>query len=283
MFKKNIWYENLYQKAGQYFFIDEILYNDNNNFQNLLIFKNNLFGKIMSLNGIIQTTESDEFIYHEMITHIPLISHGNAKKVLIIGGGDGGVLREVSLHINVEKITMVEIDKNVINICKKYLPKHSSGAFNDKRLNLIIKDGLDFVNQNNNKFDVIISDCTDPIGPGVNLFTSNFYKGCSKILDKNGIFISQNGVNFLQKDEVIKNYKKIKNYFNNVYLYTASVPTYYGGLMTFIFASNNIKLKKFDGNIISNYINKFKLSFNYYNVKMHINSFVLPQYLLNNL
>lgn len=119
----------------------------------------------MALDGVVQTTERDEFIYHEMMTHVPLLAHGAAKRVLIIGGGDGAMLREVSRHQSIEQITMVEIDAGVVTFCKQYLPNHSNGAYDDPRFKLVIDDGVNFVRECTEKFDVIISDCTDPIGP----------------------------------------------------------------------------------------------------------------------
>ena len=152
--------------------------------QDLIIFENAAFGRVMALDGVVQTTERDEFIYHEMMTHVPLLAHGHAKDVLIIGGGDGAMLREVSRHQNVETISMVEIDAGVVSFCRQYLPNHNAGSYDDPRFNLVIDDGVNFVNQTTQTFDVIISDCTDPIGPGASLFTSSFYEGCKRCLKR---------------------------------------------------------------------------------------------------
>jgi spermidine synthase len=130
--------ETLYDAWGQAFDVDEIFFEHKTDHQHLVIFQNALFGRVMALDGVIQTTEADEFVYHEMLTHVPILAHGNAKSVLIIGGGDGGILREVSRHASVEKITMVEIDAAVVEMSKQYLPNHSNGAFDDPRLNLVI-------------------------------------------------------------------------------------------------------------------------------------------------
>lgn len=148
--------------------------------RDLIIFENAAFGRVMALDGVVQTTERDEFIYHEMMTHVPLLAHGHAKHVLIIGGGDGAMLREVTRHKNVESITMVEIDAGVVSFCRQYLPNHNAGSYDDPRFKLVIDDGVNFVNQTSQTFDVIISDCTDPIGPGESLFTSAFYEGCKR-------------------------------------------------------------------------------------------------------
>lgn len=271
----------LYNHFGQHFYIEKILYKEKTRHQDLIIFENIDLGRIMALNGVVQTTERDEFIYHEMMTCIPIFSHGSAKKVLIIGGGDGGILREISRHLSIEQITMVEIDVGVITLCKQYLPNHSAGAFNDDRLILIIQDGASFINQCSEKFDIIISDCTDPIGPGKNLFTSNFYHGCAKCLNKDGIFVSQNGVCFFQKQEVINAYSNLSVYFKDVGFYQASIPTYHGGIMTFAWASQNPELRYIDDRTLSVRITRTGLSWRYYNANIHQSSFSLPQYLLN--
>lgn len=158
--------ETLYQGYGQRFSIDNMLHEVRTEHQHLVIFENARMGRVMALDGVIQTTEADEFIYHEMLTHVPILAHGAARRVLIIGGGDGGMLREVAKHKSVERITMVEIDGTVVDMCKEFLPNHSQGAFDDPRLNLVIDDGMRFVATTEERFDVIISDSTDPIGPG---------------------------------------------------------------------------------------------------------------------
>lgn len=137
--------ETLYDSYGQEFRIDELLFESKTEHQQLVIFHNAAFRRVMALDGIVQTTEKDEFIYHEMLTHVPVFAHGNPKNILIVGGGDGGMLREVVKHQTITRITQVEIDGQVIEMCKKYLPGHSQGAFDDPRVNIIIDDGLNFV------------------------------------------------------------------------------------------------------------------------------------------
>lgn len=222
MTQKEIWYETLHTGFGQYFSVEKVLYREKTDHQDLVIFENPVLGRVMALDGVVQTTERDEFIYHEMLTHVPLLAHGQAKKVLIIGGGDGGMLREVSRHPGVEQITMVEIDAGVIEFCRQYLPNHSAGAYDDPRFKLVIDDGVNFVNQTGETFDVIISDCTDPIGPGESLFTSAFYEGCARCLNEGGIFVAQNGVCFLQQDEAVNSHAKLSRYFTDVSFYQAA-------------------------------------------------------------
>jgi len=237
-------------------------------------------GRVMALDGVVQTTERDEFIYHEMMTHVPLLAHGAAKRVLIIGGGDGAMLREVARHQQLESITMVEIDAGVVTFCQQYLPNHSQGAYQDPRLNLVIDDGVNFVNQTQEKFDVIISDCTDPVGPGESLFTSEFYAGCKNALNPGGIFVAQNGVCFLQQEEAITSHRKLSHYFADVSFYQAAIPTYYGGIMTFAWASDNPALRQLDLATLQARFAEAGLPCRYYNPAIHVGSFALPQYLL---
>lgn len=275
------WHETLHAGFGQYFAVDKVLYREKTEHQDLMIFENADFGRIMALDGVVQTTERDEFIYHEMMTHVPLLAQGSAKKVLIIGGGDGAMLREVCRHQNIEQITMVEIDRRVVTFCQQYLPNHSAGAFEDHRFTLVIDDGVHFVNRCEEKFDIIISDCTDPIGPGESLFTSQFYAGCHRCLNANGIFVAQNGVCFLQQQEVINSHRKLSRYFRDVSFYQAAVPTYYGGIMTFAWASDNPDLRLVDSKTLHARFATSGLRCRYYNPAIHIGSFALPQYLLD--
>ncbi|WP_315709737.1 polyamine aminopropyltransferase [Brenneria uluponensis] len=281
MSQKEIWYETLHANFGQYFSIDHVLYHEKTDHQDLIIFENAALGRMMALDGVVQTTERDEFIYHEMLTHVPLLAHGNAKRVLIIGGGDGAMLREICRHRNVEQITMVEIDASVVAFCRQYLPQHSAGAYNDPRFRLIIDDGVNFVKQCHEKFDVIISDCTDPIGPGESLFTSDFYQGCARCLNEGGIFVAQNGVCFLQQEEAVNSHKKLSHYFSDVSFYQAAVPTYYGGIMTFAWACNDPDLRQISLDKLQHRFASAEIACRYYNPAIHIGSFALPQYLLN--
>ena len=281
MTQKEIWYETLHANFGQYFSVDQVLYREKTDHQDLVIFENPVLGRVMALDGVVQTTERDEFIYHEMMTHVPLLAHGQARKVLIIGGGDGAMLREVSRHQGVEQITMVEIDAGVVEFCRQYLPNHNAGAYDDPRFKLVIADGVDFVSHSDEKFDVIISDCTDPIGPGESLFTSAFYEGCARCLNEGGIFVAQNGVCFLQQDEAVNSHIKLSQYFNDVSFYQAAIPTYYGGIMTFAWASQNPALRQLDIATLQQRLHQSGLNCRYYNPAIHAGSFALPQYLLN--
>lgn len=169
------WFEEkLYDNWRQAFRISRTLFHEKTEFQDLIIFETPEIGRVLALDGVIQVTEGDEFVYHEMMAHVPVMAHGQARNVCIIGGGDGGVLREVLKHPGVEKAVMVEIDRSVIDLCSKYLPGISAGAFDNPRAEVIITDGIRFMAETDRKFDVIIVDSTDPIGPGEVLFSEAF-------------------------------------------------------------------------------------------------------------
>ncbi|WP_028115690.1 polyamine aminopropyltransferase [Ferrimonas senticii] len=275
------YFETLHNAYGQQFSIDKVLFESRTEHQHLIIFDNAKFGRVMALDGMIQTTEKDEFIYHEMLTHVPILAHGNAKRVLIIGGGDGGILREVTRHQSIEHVTMVEIDASVVEMCKTYLPNHSNGAFDDPRVNLVINDGRDFVINCQDKFDVVISDSTDPIGPGEALFTSAFYQGCANCLTEGGILVTQNGVCFMQLDEVTTTDSRLSPYFADRSFYRAAVPTYIGGDMTFAWASDNAAVRQHSIEVIRQRFAAANIETRWYTPELHVGSFALPRYVLD--
>ena len=170
--------ETLYPEWGQSLEISKEVLREKTDHADLVIFENPLFGRILALDGIVQLTEADEPVYHEMLTHVPLLTHENPASVLIVGGGDGGILREVMRHSSVQRVVLVEIDPSVIELSKKYFPKVSNGAFDDPRLEIVIQDASEYVKSAQESFDVIICDSTDPVGPGAVLFTSEFYGDC---------------------------------------------------------------------------------------------------------
>lgn len=273
--------ETLYPAWGQNFVVDKVLFEAKTEHQHLVIFENDQWGRVMALDGVIQTTQNDEFVYHEMLTHVPMFSHPNPKSVLIIGGGDGGILREVLKHKSVEQVTHVEIDGQVIEMCKEYFPNHSQGAFDDPRVEIVIADGVEFVNQTAKKYDVVISDSTDPIGPGEVLFTSRFYQGVKNCLNPGGVFVAQNGVSFLQTSEVTTTAQRLSPLFSKVTFYQASVPTYVGGIMTFAWGSNDLQPGLVAQDVLQARFKAAAIKTKYYNPAVHQGSFALPQYLLD--
>lgn len=275
--------EKLHDGWAQTFGIKNVLFENKTEHQHLIIFESVNFGRVMALDGIIQTTERDEFIYHEMLAHVPLFAHGQAKNVLIIGGGDGGLLREVLKHESVAKVTQVEIDQAVIDMCVEFLPNHSAGAYNNARANIVIDDGIKYVQNCDQQFDVILSDSTDPIGPGEVLFTSPFYEGIKRCLKPGGIFAAQNGVCFMQQDEVTTTKKRLAPYFSDCHFYTAAVPTYVGGVMTFAWASDNADARAIPIAELQKRYQASGIKTRYYNPGVHNGSFALPQYIADSL
>lgn len=212
-------------------------------FQDIVVFDSLSHGRVLVLDGAIQITESDEFAYQEMLVHVPLLAHGDPKRVLIIGAGDGGVLRRVLQHTTVERAVMVEIDGEVVRIAREFMPSISGDAWSDPRTSLVIGDGLAYVaSAPSASFDVVIVDSTDPVGVGEVLFTEAFYADCARVLDRDGIIVNQAGVPFMQGDDLRLSTKRRASAFKHVTAYLAAVPTYVGGFMALGFASNTAGL-----------------------------------------
>lgn len=267
----------------QRFAVDEVLYRKRTEHQDLVVFRNRQFGRVMALDGVVQTTEGDEFVYHEMLAHVPILAHGRAERVLIIGGGDGGMLREVLRHSSVAQVTQVEIDAEVIDTCRRYLPGHSQGAFDDPRVNLVIDDGVRYVTQAGGQFDVIISDSTDPVGPGEALYTTGFYRGCRACLRPGGILVAQNGNVFTQLEEVQQTAARLGPLFADVAFYTATVPTYIGGPMAFAWASDDPSPRAVRPDTLRERYAGSGLATRYYTPEVHRAAFALPRFMCEGL
>ena len=272
--------ETLYHGYGQAFEVEEVLYEEKTDHQHLLIFRNALFGRVMVLDGVVQTTEKDEFVYHEMLAHVPILAHGRVSRILIVGGGDGGMLREVCKHRGIQTVVQVELDMVVVALSRQYLPAHSQGAFDDPRLQLVFDEGLNFVKTTAEKFDVIIVDSTDPIGPGEALFSRDFYRACKRCLLPGGILVTQNGVVFMQPDEVRTTAAHLRHLFKDWHFFTTAVPTYIGGCMTFGWGSDDPALRQTTAADLRTRFQVGKLATRYYNPEIHLAAFALPQYVL---
>ncbi len=271
--------ESLYKEYQQSLIIDEVLYDNQSSVQHIQVFRNERFGRVLTLDGVVQTTEGDEFIYHEMLTHVPILAHGAVRRVLIIGGGDGGMAREVLRHKSIETVVMVEIDAGVIEFSKTHLPSLSNGAFDDPRLDLVIADGADFMAQSNDQFDVIIVDSTDPIGPGEVLFTDHFYACAKARLTAGGVLVTQNGVPFMQPAELTKTMQAFKNLFADYGAYIAGIPTYAGGPMALGWGSDNAALRLLDVDVLATRLEQADLDLRYYTPSVHLAAFGLPRYI----
>ncbi len=230
--------ETLYAEWGQRFLVKRELARVQSPFQDIMVFESERHGRVMLLDGVVQITEADEFVYQEMLTHVPLLAHGAARRVLIIGAGDGGVLRRVLQHRNVARAVMVEIDGEVIRLAKEFLPAIAGDAWSDPRAEVIVGDGIDYVRTApDGGFDAIIVDSTDPIGVGEVLFTDEFYANAARILSEGGLIVNQCGVPFMQADELRDTSERRRKFFQHVGAYVAAVPTYVGGFMTLGFAA----------------------------------------------
>jgi len=270
--------ETLYDGWQTDYRSDEVYFDSATDHQRLVIFKNPVFGRMMMLDGVTQTTEADEFIYHEMLAHVPILAHGDAKKVLIIGGGDGGMLREVLRHKSVELCTMVEIDPSVVELSKEYLPNHSAGAFDDPRTHLVFDDGAAFVKNPPHTYDVMIVDSTDPIGPGEVLFQDTFYANARGCLNPGGVLVTQNGVPFMQPDELKNTVTHLRHLFADASCYLATIPTYVGGPMALGWATDNQALRTIDRETLIARFEQADITTRYYTPDVHKAAFALPQY-----
>ena len=243
-------------------------------FQTIDVFETYYYGNLMVIDGFVMLTELDEFVYHENLTHVPIQFLENPEKVLIIGGGDGGTAREVLKYPNIKNVSMVEIDREVCEVSKLYF-KNLSSSFSDPRLNLYFEDGAEFVKNSKETFNLIIIDSTDPIGPGVVLFTEEFYRNCSNILKTGGILTAQTESPFDKEYlEPVKNiYKNLKKSFRHVNMYLGHIPTYPFGTWSFAFVSNDINPIK--DKLKNNFIPD---NLKYYNKNLGKSVFTLPNF-----
>lgn len=269
--------EQLHADYAQALRMDEVLYDSNTKHQRLKVFQNGTFGRVLTLDDVVQTTEGDNFVYHEMLTHVPILAHGAASRVLIVGGGDGGMAREVLKHKSIAQVTMVEIDAGVVEFSKEHLPMLSQGAFDDTRLDLVIADGADFMRETDGGFDVIIIDSTDPIGPGEVLFTDSFYGHAKNALNPGGILVTQNGVPFMQGHELTNTLRAFKALFADATCYLATVPTYAGGPMAFGWGTDSAARATDLATLEARFANA-GLAPDYYTPQVHQAAFALPGY-----
>ena len=278
--------EALYDGWSQRFRVKQELVHIQSSFQDIIVFESETHGRVLVLDGVIQITERDEFVYQEMIVHVPLLAHGAAKNVLIIGAGDGGVLRRVLQHRDVSRAVMVEIDGEVIRLSKEFLPSIAGDAWNDPRAEVIVGDGIDYVvHAPPNSFDVIIVDSTDPVGVGEVLFTDMFYEHCARVLTANGIIVNQCGVPFMQADELRETSVRRAKFFSHVSAYVAAVPTYVGGFMTLGIAAKGDGLAEADVDTLRLRAKAAGIlgTTRYWTPEIHLGAFNLPPYIARHL
>lgn len=274
--------ETLYPEWGQRFLVKRELARVQSAFQDIVIFESYTHGRVMVLDGVIQITEGDEFAYQEMIAHVPLLAHGNAKNVLIIGAGDGGVLKRVLQHRGVERAVMVEIDGEVIRLCQEHLPNIGADAWTNPRAEVIVGDGIDYVRQAKaDSFDAIIVDSTDPIGVGEVLFTDEFYGNCARILGARGVIVNQCGVPAMQADELRETSLRRGKFFPDIFAYVAAVPTYVGGFMTLGWSATDRAMREHDVATIRARAEAAGVlgTTQYWTPEIHCGAFNLPPYI----
>ncbi len=259
---------------------ERVLYETQTAHQHLVLFENPFFGKMLMLDGATQISSRDEFIYQEMMSHVPLFAHGRAREVLIVGGGDCGIAEEALKHKSVRRLTQVEIDASVIEFAKRHFPEFTGPVLADKRFECVIGDGMAYVKETKRRFDVIIVDSTDPAGPGAVLFTRDFYARCKRCLNKGGVLVTQNGVPFLQADELKTTMEHFRTLFADFTCFLAAVPTYVGGHMAMGFASDDKRLRRAPAKTIAaRYRRAGHFPTRYWTPELHVGAFALPRFI----
>jgi len=267
-----LWYtEKQTKNFGITMKINKTLHTEQTDFQKLEMAETEEFGNMLFLDGMVMTSEKDEFVYHEMVAHVPLFTHPNPEHVLVVGGGDGGVVREILKHPSVKKATLVDIDGKVIEYSKKFLPS-IAGKLDDLRVEVKVDDGFMHIAESENEYDVIMVDSTEPVGPAVNLFTKGFYAGIANALKEDGIFVAQTDNPWFTPELITNVQRDVKEIFPITKLYLANIPTYPSGLWTFTIGS-----KKYDPLEVED-SRFFDIETKYYTKEIHKAAFVLPKF-----
>jgi spermidine synthase len=274
--------ENLFDALGfrMTYEVERVLYEMQTEHQHLVLFEHKFFGKMLMLDGATQVTTRDEFIYHEMMSHVPILAHGDAKEVLIVGGGDCGIAEEVLKHKSVKRLTQVEIDASVVEFSKEHFPEFTRPVLGDKRFDLVIDDGMNYVAKTDRRFDVVIVDSTDPQGPGKVLFSRKFYAACRRCMRKGGVMVTQNGVPIFQAGELRSGIGKFRKLFADGTCYVAAIPTYVGGHMAMGWATDNTKLRHVPvATIGARYKKAGRFPTKYWTPEVHVAAFALPRFI----
>ena len=270
--------ETLYSGFRQSHEIVKLLHDGRSRYQRIKIFESARFGRVLALDGVVQTTEGDEFVYHEMLTHLPILAHGKVKRVLIVGGGDGGILEEVLKHKSVKRATMVEIDDQVIAVSKCHLRKICGRAFEDPRANVVVGDGAQWVKETDERYDLIVVDRPDPVGPAEILFSRGFYADCRRVMAKRGILVAQNGVPAMQGQELTDTTRLFAKLFARSGCYLAAVPTYVCGFMALTWASAEDISAVAPATVARRFKAAGLRNLGYYNPAIHAAAFALPSF-----
>jgi len=270
MQKMELWYtEKQTPSFGITALVKESLYTAVTPYQELAVLDTVEFGRVLLLDGMVQTTERDEFVYHEMIAHVPMQAHPCPRKVMVIGGGDGGTVREVLRYPEVESVVLVEIDNEVIITSRRFFPLISN-QLDNRRLEIKIEDGCNVVASCSEEYDLILIDSTEPVGAAASLFSQEFYSSVYKALKPDGMMVAQTESPFFNEDLIKSSFASISKLFPHTYLYLASVPSYPSGLWSFTIGS-----KQTDPRMIEGWKHE-PLPLRYYNPRVHAASFALP-------
>jgi spermidine synthase len=275
-------FETLFEPLGfkTGFEATRVLHEARTEHQHLVLFENPHFGRVLMLDGATQVTTRDEFIYHEMMSHVPILAHGGACEVLIIGGGDCGIAEEVLKHRAVERLTQVEIDPSVIAFAREHFAEFAGPAFADPRFHSVIDDGMRYVAATDRRFDVVIVDSTDPQGPGAVLFTRDFYAACKRCMAPGAVMVTQNGVPFFQPDELVASVGHFRALFADGGCYVAAIPTYVGGHMAMGWATDDQILRHVSvDTLAARYAAAGRFSTAYWTPEVHKAAFALPRFI----
>ena len=260
--------------------VDKVISETRTGHQELVLFEQPFFGKMLMLDGATQITERDEFIYQEMMSHVPLFAHGHAREVLIIGGGDCGIAEEVLKHKTVKRLTQVEIDPAIVAFSKEHFPEFAGPVFADKRFESVIGDGMKYVRRTERRFDVIIVDSTDPQGPGKILFSEKFYAACKRSMNKGGVLVTQNGVPIFQPRELVSSVTRFRRLFADGACYVAAIPTYIGGHLAMGWATDDRSLRHTSvKTLAARYRKAGSFSTQYWTPEVHAAAFALPRFI----
>ena len=274
--------ETLFDDLGfrMTFEVERVIHEMQTEHQHLVLFEHPFFGKMLMLDGATQVTAKDEFVYHEMMTHVPILAHGHAREVLIVGGGDCGIAEEVLKHKSVRRLTQVEIDASVVEFAREHFPEFTKPVLGNPRFDLVIDDGMKYVARTDRRFDVIIVDSTDPIGPGKVLFSQKFYAACKRCMTAGAVLVAQRGVPIFQSGELTAGTRKFRKLFADGYCYVAAIPTYVGGHMAMGWATDNVKLRHASVRTIAKRYDKAgRFPTKYWTPEVHVAAFALPRFI----
>jgi spermidine synthase len=260
--------------------VERIIHESRTDHQHLVLFEHKFFGRMLMLDGATQITSRDEYVYQEMMSHVPLFAHGSAEDVLIIGGGDCGIAEEVLKHPSVKRLTQVEIDASVVEFAKQYYPEFTGPVFADHRFESVIGDGMRYVAETESRFDAIIVDSTDPQGPGAVLFTKEFYTACKRCMKPSGVLVTQNGVPFFQPEELAASIGHFRALFADATCYLAAEPSYAGGHMALGFATDDKRLRQTAAaTLAERYREAGSFPTRYWTAALHVGAFALPRFI----